>query len=126
MGESIGTFNRRASAPKLSPRKQELLNKFFWLTQLVLSDRRFDRVINTPLLDLISATRTAYIAAMDDQSNYEMVYRAYQRLETGLMEAGIDVETDMLAMMKRSGYNNFLQMKPLDKRVEAAIASFDK
>lgn len=110
------------------PRKQELLNKFFWLRSfLLVADRiGFDMSENmTPeteqqiaSIETVWNSQIAYLQADDDEYNYNIALETYQMLENGFMSAGIDIDAGIKATMQRNGYTGFNQMKPTPARRE--------
>jgi hypothetical protein len=109
---------------KPSPRKQEMLSKFFWLRTFLLAADRLERKLNLPpkkvqkVIETVWNAQAAYTQADDDDYNYQVALETYQMLENGLMTAGIDIDAGIRAVMELNGYTTFNQMKPTPTRRE--------
>jgi hypothetical protein len=113
---------------KPGQRKQEMLNRFFWLRTFLVNpgrDLKLAPKIKTALIETVWNAQTAYMQADDDEYNFGVAVEAYLMLENGLMVAGVDVETEVSAIMLKNGYNNFNQLKPINKKLLDAIKRFE-
>jgi hypothetical protein len=116
--EGFTGFNFMEAIRKPSPRKQEILSKFFWLRTFLLAADRLERKLNIPprqlqkVIETVWNAQTAYTQADDDDYNYNVALETYQMLENGLMAVGIDIDAGILAVMELNGYTNLRQMKP--------------
>ena len=115
---------------KPGPRKQEMLNRFFWLRTFLLNPGRelgLKAKLKTHLIETVWNAQTAYLQADDDDYNFNVAVEAYQMIENGLMTAGIDTEAGIKDIMARNDYKNFSQMKPLSReKLLKAIRVFDE
>jgi hypothetical protein len=117
---------------KPSPRKQELLNKFFWFrTFLLIADhvgfaRAIDYDPELATAEDVDAHRNTYLIAEDDDFFFNYYSQVFQDIENDYFRAGLDVDAALKATMKRNGYKDFTQMQSNNsKKIMAAIKVFD-
>lgn len=115
---------------KPGQRKQEMLNRFFWVrTFLLNAGKQFNLgspQVKQRLIESVWNAQMAYTQADDDDYNFGVAVETYHIIENGLMDIGIDIEAGIKVIMKASGYSNFSQMQPLNKKVMEAIKIFEE
>ena len=115
---------------KPGPRKQEMLNRFFWLRTFLINPGRelgLKPKLKTRLIETVWNAQTAYLQADDDDYNFNVAVETYQMLENVLLTAGIDAEAGIKDIMARNDYTSFNQMKPLSReKLLKAIHVFDE